>query len=113
MFRWRWALVGAMTSAMAGGGYLAVHAQETETAAAVSESPTDEESAEQTAEEDLLDEDALDDLVAPIALYPDALLAQIFVAATFPLDIVKADRFIDDNPDLADKDRDDQAAVAS
>ncbi len=56
-------------------------------------------------DEDLLDEGALDDLVAPIALYPDALLTQIFVGATYPLDVVKADRFIADNPDLSDKDR--------
>ena len=34
----------------------------------------------------LLTEEELDDLVAPIALYPDALLAQVFVAATYPLD---------------------------
>ena len=58
----------------------------------------------------LLDEDALDELVAPIALYPDALLAQVLVAATYPLDVIKADRFIDDNKDLSDKERADKAA---
>lgn len=36
----------------------------------------------------------LDQLLAPIALYPDALLAQILMAATYPLDVVKADRWL-------------------
>ena len=39
-------------------------------------------------------------LVAPIALYPDALLAQIFMAATYPLDIVQASRWVSENADL-------------
>jgi hypothetical protein len=36
----------------------------------------------------------LDQLLAPIALYPDALLAQILMAATYPLEVVKADRWL-------------------
>lgn len=47
----------------------------------------------------------LDALVAPIALYPDALLTQIFVAATYPLDLVKADRFIAEAAEMSDRDR--------
>jgi hypothetical protein len=39
----------------------------------------------------------LNQLVAPIALYPDALLAQILMAATYPLEIVKADRWVHDS----------------
>ena len=35
----------------------------------------------------------LDQLVAPIALYPDALLAQILAAATYPTQVVEADRW--------------------
>jgi Protein of unknown function (DUF3300) len=35
----------------------------------------------------------LDQLLAPIALYPDALLAQILMASTYPLEIVKANRW--------------------
>jgi hypothetical protein len=42
----------------------------------------------------------LEQLVAPIALYPDALLAQLFMAATYPLDIVQADRWLGDHEDL-------------
>src|SRR6476660_10466714 len=33
--------------------------------------------------------DQLDSLVAPIALYPDELLAQILAASTYPLEIVQ------------------------
>jgi len=35
----------------------------------------------------------LDQLVAPIALYPDALVAQILAAATYPTQVVEADRW--------------------
>jgi Protein of unknown function (DUF3300) len=35
-------------------------------------------------------------LLAPIALYPDTLLAQILMAATYPIEIVKADRWLQD-----------------
>src|SRR5689334_9654372 len=33
--------------------------------------------------------DQLDSLVAPIALYPDPLLAQILAASTYPLEIIQ------------------------
>ena len=33
----------------------------------------------------------------PIALYPDSLLAEVLVAATFPLEIVSADRWVKQN----------------
>ena len=39
-------------------------------------------------------------LVAPIALYPDSLVAQILAAATFPEQVVEADRWVQANPDL-------------
>lgn len=41
----------------------------------------------------------LQELVAPVALYPDTLLVQILVAATYPLEVVKADQFVQDNAD--------------
>lgn len=44
--------------------------------------------------------DQLEQLVAPIALYPDALLMQILMASTYPLEIVQADRFVRQNPEL-------------
>jgi len=42
----------------------------------------------------------LQQLVAPIALYPDALVAQILAASTYPTQIVEAERFIQQNPGL-------------
>jgi hypothetical protein len=39
-------------------------------------------------------------LVAPIALYPDSLVAQILAGATFPEQIVEADRWVQAHPDL-------------
>lgn len=47
--------------------------------------------------------DGLVRLVAPVALYPDDLLVIVLPASTYPLDIVKAQRFLDQvesNPDL-------------
>jgi Protein of unknown function (DUF3300) len=46
--------------------------------------------------------DQVDQLVAPIALYPDSLVAQILSAATFPAQIVEADRWVQAHPDLKD-----------
>ncbi len=46
----------------------------------------------------LLTPQQLDDLVAPIALYPDPLVAQILAAATYPLEVVEADRWLQANP---------------
>ena len=40
--------------------------------------------------------DELEDLVAPVALYPDDVLGIILPASTFPLDIVRAARFLED-----------------
>ena len=45
----------------------------------------------------------LDTILAPIALYPDALLAQIFMASTYPLEIVEAARWSKANPTVKDK----------
>ena len=42
----------------------------------------------------------LDQLVAPIALYPDALLARVFMASTYPDEVVEASRWVDDNQSL-------------
>jgi hypothetical protein len=38
----------------------------------------------------------LDALLAPIALYPDALLTQVLMASTFPLQVVSAGRWVED-----------------
>lgn len=40
----------------------------------------------------------LDSLLAPIALYPDTVLSHLLIAATYPLEIVEADRWVRNNP---------------
>ncbi|WP_341675017.1 DUF3300 domain-containing protein [Niveibacterium sp. SC-1] len=45
----------------------------------------------------------LDELLAPIALHPDALLAQILMASTYPLDVVEAARWRKANPKVEGK----------
>jgi hypothetical protein len=45
----------------------------------------------------------LDSLVAPIALYPDPLLAQTLAAATYPLEIIQLHQWIQKNPSLKDQ----------
>jgi len=42
----------------------------------------------------------LQQLVAPIALYPDSLVAQTLTASTFPEQVVEADRWVQAHPDL-------------
>src|SRR2546422_8365750 len=42
----------------------------------------------------------LDQMLAPIALYPDSLLSQIFMASTYPLEVVEAARWSKANPNL-------------
>ena len=48
----------------------------------------------------LLPPDQLDSLAAPVALYPDPLLSQILVAATYPLELVQASQWLQQNPGL-------------
>ncbi len=43
----------------------------------------------------------LESLVAPIALYPDPLLAELLVASTYPLEVVQAARWLETKPDPA------------
>ncbi len=45
-------------------------------------------------------QEELDQLLAPIALYPDALLAQILMAATYPLEVVLAARWVKAHPNV-------------
>ncbi len=46
----------------------------------------------------------LDSLLAPIALYPDTLLSHVLIAATYPLEVVQADRWVRANPDIGGED---------
>ncbi|WP_087000663.1 DUF3300 domain-containing protein [Rhizobium sullae] len=65
--------------------------------------------------DDLLTEDELEVLVARIALYPDELVAVITSASIFPLQIVEAQRFLDQsktNKDLKPKDSWDGSVIS-
>jgi Protein of unknown function (DUF3300) len=57
--------------------------------------PSAENSNQQT-----LKPEQLDALVAPIALYPDTLLAQVLMASTYPLEVVQAERWVTDHKSL-------------
>ncbi|MDR3533853.1 MAG: DUF2950 family protein [Rhodopila sp.] len=50
----------------------------------------------QTTEVQAFNSEQLDALLAPVALYPDALLTQLLMASTFPLQVVSAWRWVDD-----------------
>lgn len=63
----------------------------------------------------LLTSDELNALVAPVALYPDELLAIVLPAATNPIQVVEAQRFLDQqksNPDLKPNEDWDPAVLA-
>src|SRR3954469_16645633 len=49
----------------------------------------------------LIPAEQLDALVAPVALYPDNLLAQVFVATTYPLELIQLHQWLQKNPELA------------
>jgi hypothetical protein len=51
------------------------------------------------AEDATFSEAELDQMIAPIALYPDSLLAQILMASTYPADVAEAVKWSKDNPD--------------
>jgi hypothetical protein len=65
----------------------------TQNAQAPAQTPQGAPYAQQTPEQ-------LQRLVAPIALYPDSLVAQILAASTFPEQVVEADRWVQAHPDL-------------
>ena len=75
---WRQGMALICAVLIAPGGVPIVTAQET--TAGAKQAP--EKSKLKTA-------DQLDSLVAPIALYPDPLLAQVLAASTYPLEIVQ------------------------
>jgi len=56
--------------------------------------------AQSAGEDETFKQEELDQLLAPIALYPDSLLAQIFMASTYPLEVVQAGRWAKANQSL-------------
>jgi hypothetical protein len=71
--------------------------QDAQAAPATPEPPHGPPYVQQTPEE-------LQRLVAPIALYPDSLVAQILAASTFPEQVVEADRWVQAHPDIKGED---------
>lgn len=68
---------------------------------AVAQAPSPSETAATTeADAPKIPNDQLDSLVAPIALYPDPLLAQTLAAATYPLEIIQLKQWMDKNKNL-------------
>src|SRR5580700_5926755 len=59
--------------------------------------------AEQPPENSMFTRDELEKLLAPIALYPDPLLAQMLPASAYPVQIVQAQRWLDKNRALVAK----------
>jgi Protein of unknown function (DUF3300) len=60
---------------------------------------------EATAQSDqLVKPEQLDALIAPIALYPDTLLAEVLMASTYPLEVVEAERWVKANKNLSGAD---------
>ena len=92
-----------VTSSLTGAPVWAQEATDTattEAAAAAADGTAEAEDALYSAEE-------LDTLLAPLALFPDTLIAQILFAATYPIDVVKAGRWVADNSDMPPEDRTD------
>ncbi len=56
--------------------------------------------AQQAAPVSALSPQQLDNLVAPLALYPDPLLSQVLVASTYPLEVVEANQWLQQNRQL-------------
>jgi hypothetical protein len=70
------------------------------TAQAESFGPTGQSNEQPPAAPVQLSAQELQQLVAPIALYPDALVAQILAASTYPTEIVEADRWMQSHPNV-------------
>jgi hypothetical protein len=64
------------------------------------EAPPDASTAAEAPDEVKLNGDQLEALVAPIALYPDPLLAQVLVASTYPVDVIAAQQWLSKNSTL-------------
>ncbi|MBT8115643.1 MAG: DUF3300 domain-containing protein, partial [Arenicella sp.] len=46
----------------------------------------------------------MEQILAPIALYPDTVLSHILIAATYPLEVVQAERWVSRHPELEGSD---------
>lgn len=62
--------------------------------------------AKSAGDETSINKEELAQILAPIALYPDTLLMQMLMAATYPLEVVEAARFVKANPTLEEDELD-------
>ncbi len=85
-------IMGFLLSAGQVLGAFAAHAQDVPAAAAPA-GPV-------VADTQALKPEELEQMVAPIALYPDQLLAQVLMASTYPLEVVQADRWAQQNKSM-------------
>jgi Protein of unknown function (DUF3300) len=72
--------------------------------AAINASQTEQAAAQSQPQVVTQPPEELQQMVAPIALYPDALVSQILAGATYPTEIVEADRWVQDHQNLKGKD---------
>jgi hypothetical protein len=96
----KWICLSGLLAALLLPG-LAVSAEEkSRETTEVTEPAADEQQVAEEQEAEGFPPEQIRELLAPVALYPDALLAQVLMAATYPLDIVQAARWIPENSDL-------------
>lgn len=96
MFRCGTILLGLALLTMAPVASMA----QTPAAPATPSQPTTAAPAPAEPQAELLKPEQLEALVAPIALYPDELLANVLAASTYPLEVVQADRWAKSNKSL-------------
>lgn len=72
--------------------------------------PTQAQAQQATAQAVYYSQVELDRLLAPIALYPDSLLSHVLIAATYPLEVVQAERWISQRDHLSSQQALEQAA---
>ena len=63
-----------------------------------------QDKAQVTTDNEPISQAQLEQILAPIALYPDTVLAHILVAATYPLEVIQAERWVRNNLDLSGSD---------
>jgi Protein of unknown function (DUF3300) len=80
-----------------------VHSQTPAQQAQSQEMTTTTSDAADTEQAPKLPNDQLDSLVAPIALYPDPLLAQTLAASTYPLEVIQLEQWMEKNTNLKGK----------
>src|SRR5262245_34350443 len=71
---------------------------------APAQQPPAHQAAQQPGDEDVqpFKPEELEAIVAPIALYPDPLVAQVLMASTYPLEVIQAARLMKSKPNLKD-----------